>query len=107
MNRLPAFPSVYDQGWGNTYTRTLEINLNQLSQPISTGWYVSLTTPTRMFEPTSAVGQVGSVTVSTNGATSNTVSVTGVGGSYNGTLQNTNSVLETLISDMKIRGMLA
>lgn len=107
MNRLPAFPAIYDQAWGNTYTRTLEINFNQLSQPISTGWYVSLTTPNRVLEPTSAIGQVGTVTVSTNGTTSNTVSVTGVGGSYNGTLQNTNDVLETLISDMKTRGLLA
>lgn len=107
MNRLPAFPAIYDQAWGNTYTRTLEINFNQLSQPISTGWYVSLTTPTRVLEPTSAIGQIGTVTVSTNGTVDNTVIVTGVGGSYNGTLQNTNDVLETLISDMKTRGLLA
>ena len=98
---------MYDQAWGNTYTRTLEINFNQLSQPISTGWYVALTTPTRTLEPTSAVGQVGTVSVSTNGITNISVPVTGVGGSYNGTLQNTNNVLETLISDMKTRGLLA
>lgn len=106
MNRLPAFPVNYDQSWGNTYTRTLEINLNQLSQPISNGWFVSLTYPTRSFNPTSAVGYVGNVTVVTNGASSVTASVSGVGGSYNGTIQNTNNVLETLISDMKTRGML-
>lgn len=107
MNRLPAFPAIYDQAWGNTFSRTIEINFNQLSQPISSGWYVSLTNPTRVLEPTSAIGQVGTVTVSTNGSASTSVSVTGVGGSYNGTLQNTNDVLETLISDMKTRGMLA
>lgn len=107
MNRLPAFPANYDQSWGNTYTRTLETNFTILSQPISSGWYVVPTIQTRTLEPTSAIGQVGTVTVSANGSANTTVSVTGVGGSYNGTLQNTNNVLETLISDMKIRGMLA
>jgi hypothetical protein len=107
MNRLPAFPAIYDQAWGNTFSRTLEINFNQLSQPISLGWYTGAITPTRTLDPTSAIGQVGTVTVSTNGSANTSVSVTGVGGSYNGTLQNTNNVLETLISDMKTRGMLA
>jgi hypothetical protein len=107
MNRLPAFPATYDQAWGNTYTRTLEINFNQLSQPISTGWYVSVTSPTRTLQPTSAVGQVGNVAVSINGSANISIPVTGVGGSYNGTLQSTNDVLETLISDMKTRGLLA
>ena len=31
MNRLPSFPAIYDQAWGNTYTRTIELNFNQVS----------------------------------------------------------------------------
>ena len=107
MNRLPAFPPLYDQSWGNTFSRTLEINFNQLSQPVSNGWNVSISYPKRVLNPTSAVGTVGNVTVSTNNSTSVSVPVTGVGGQYNGTLQITDSVLETLISDMKTRGLLA
>lgn len=106
MNRLPAFPPTYDAAWGNTFVRTLETNLQQLSQPISLGWNVSVSPPNRVLNPTSAIGYVGTVTVSTNGVANVTTAVTGVGGSYNGTLENTNNVLETLISDMKARGIL-
>lgn len=107
MNRLPAFPLQYDVSWGNTFIRTLETNLTQLSQPISTGWNVSVAEYKRTLNPTSAIGQVGSVSVSTNGASNITVFTTGVGGLYSGTVKNTDSVLETLISDMKTRGLLA
>ena len=107
MNRLPAFPVVYDASWGNTFTRTLETNLNELSQPISSGWNVTPNNTQRVMNPTSAVGVIGNVNVTTTGGIGTTVLVTGVGGQYNGTLQNTDNVLETLISDMKKRGLLA
>jgi thiamine biosynthesis lipoprotein ApbE len=107
MNRLPAFPYQYDVAWGNTFIRTLETNLNELSQPISSGWNITANNPTKTLDPTSAIGQVGNVAISTNGSANTRVVVTGVGGAYSGTLQNTDSVLETLISDMKIRGLLA
>ncbi len=106
MNRLPAFPPAYDMAWGNTYTRTIETNFTLLFQPISNGWSVSLDIPKRNIGYTSATGYVGTVSVSTNGVANTTVSVTGVGGTNTGSLENTDNVLETLISDMKTRGML-
>lgn len=107
MNRLPAFPLQYDVSWGNTFIRTLETNLTQLSQPISTGWNVSIASHKRTLNPTSAIGYVGRVSVSTTGGTNIVVLPSGVGGQYNGSLQDTDLVLETLIHDMKTRGLLA
>ena len=66
MNRLPAFPVVYDASWGNTFTRTLETNLNELSQPISSGWNVTPNNTQRVMNPTSAVGVIGNVNVTTD-----------------------------------------
>lgn len=106
MNRLPAFPPNYDSNWGNTFNRTLETNFTMLFQPISTGWSVSLEQPKRNIGHTSATGYIGNVSVNTNNTTNTSVSVSGVGGTYSGSLENTDNVLETLISDMKIRGML-
>lgn len=107
MIRLPAFPMQYDVSWGNTFIRTLESNLNQITQPISSGWSVVADNPRKVMDSTSAIGQVGNVAVSTNGGTSVKVGVTGVGGQYSGTLKDTDDVLETLISDMKTRGLLS
>lgn len=107
MNRLPSFPLIYDPYWGNTFVRTLETNLSELARPISSGWSSDPIHQKRNLDPTSAVGKVGNVSVSTAGTTNVRVNVSGVGGLYNGTVEETDAVLETLISDMKIRGYLA
>lgn len=112
MSVLPLPPFDYDVGWASQLVRVLGDNLNQLSQPIQVGYLATGYSPQRRMNAgagTSAVGQVGIVSVSTGGSASVTVSPGGVGGTQaptDETLAQGLNVLATLLRDMRARGVL-
>lgn len=106
---LPLPPPDWDQRWGADLVRVAQAVVDDLRRQAGLGYRVQAYTPTRQIagNSTSCVGEVGSVTVVTNGVTKTNVAVTGVGGAgTDPTVAMLADVLATLIADFRGKGTL-
>jgi hypothetical protein len=76
MNRLPAPPSDYEQNWADIYTRTIELNLDELSSNISASSSSSVPTASNgVFINASTVSTSYTIPSGDNGLSSGPISV--------------------------------
>lgn len=106
---LPLPPADYNQRWAADLVRVAQAVVDDLARQAGIGYRVQSYTPSRRLagNTTSCVGEVGTVLVLTNGASSVNVPVSGVGGDgADPTIAELANVLATLIADFRGKGTL-
>lgn len=104
VSRYPNAPAEYDQNQLDQLTRTITYDLNNLSQPFSSGYSTGQFSASKDMTGggrTYAVGSVGSVSVQTNGAT-----VVNVNSGSDASPNNLAEVIASILIDMRARGLL-